>query len=350
MLRDKGLADLHLVLHSCRVRRGLQGTEKQERCYLAVSRFLNDPTTRPHRRSDYRAWRAADEGRRQTYPSDGFIVNAFGGRWENALSAVASARFEPLLRRKSAVGGERGKEELRAWCDEWLASLPEDCKPKREDFTAFLAGFRKTPHATLGRAPSWDPFRRVFKSWQGLLDDRGVARLTKSGGVPVSSTPRAGTLQEQTEMLLAAAAKLGRHLSYPQYDRWRAHNAADWLERTGKPLLTSMTLKTHLGNGSWLQAKVTVGLISQSEADAGRTRLKHSDDEVLDVFRLFLREMDQSRAAYNRWRGTFERTQAELGEDSWAPSDASLLRRFGGEGAEWELVIAAGMRSRDRDR
>jgi hypothetical protein len=97
----------------------------------------------------------------------------------------------------------------------------------------------------------------------------------------------------------------------------------------------------HLGGGSWPQAKVAAGLISQRDADSGRTRLKRGDDELLDIVCIAIEQKCRTRAHYVRWRPRYRRDQTSASGDPWTPDVDTLLARFGGPDNRWKLVMAA---------
>jgi hypothetical protein len=373
LLRDLGLPDLYLVLQACRLRRGLQGTAKQERAYLGLRRCIEDPDTSSlPKRKDYTNWRNADPERRERYPAATYIIAAFGNTWDDALEAVTGARREILLRRKTARGRSLSQVALCAWFDAWLRTLDSEQHLKRDDFEVFLEGYQRDAHPELGIAPGWFQYRREFGSWDAFLLDRRVhhraasprRRVRTADGAMVAIIPHvlqaAGTpdaasdayrapskapdedaLEEWKEVLVAAAGELGPHLSYPQYNRWRDRNFDAYQDATGKPLPHSRTLMRHLGGGSWPQAKVAAGLISQRDADSGRTRLKRGDDELLDIVCIAIEQKCRTRAHYVRWRPRYRRDQTSASGDPWTPDVDTLLARFGGPDKRWKLVMAA---------
>jgi hypothetical protein len=96
---------VYCVLQARRRRRGHGFAGKQERAYLAVRLYLEDPNTPNEVPSyDYRRWRKANPHRR--LPSADFVADTFGG-WRGVRANFGDGVQARVLARRMTATGRR---------------------------------------------------------------------------------------------------------------------------------------------------------------------------------------------------------------------------------------------------
>jgi len=355
VLRDGAEADARVVFRTLGER--LQDEPMTERqSQLAAGLVEYRCQTGRTDAKGYDAW-VRSQPRPHPFRSTGALRTALGPSWKEVRGRVFGEAFQDVgSGRLNLLGGHFTDDELldavRAWAAETDGPLSQ---PRFFEWTRQELG-RDQPR--FDNLPvTWSAYMR-FGGWKATLSQldllvRRYKQPTPTKHVRMPVGVRADYSDEKLKATLqAAAASVGRHLSYYAYQRWADALISNAIEE-GK-LINIAHYSTYRRRwGTWPRALAAAGIIDEAELQARTRDDYYADDELIDILVEAIQTVgtEMTPKQYRQWAQTRRAHLARDGEPERIPSQPTMRVRLGGGdtatgGGDWEHAKARAIASR----